>query len=194
MNMSKPILISIVTVITAIWGWENPRSTQLSSATGQEANPPFLVSIVPTKSGEEPIGRQIAMAKTSPGSFYVILTNISKESQEAFESWNSWGYQAISFEVQTAGGLKITITKKGQDFTRNFPSTFLIPPGESMVYPISLDDRWNGVPSPPIADETPLSISLRAVYEVGRTPEAAKGKVWTGRVESKPYDLKLRHW
>src|SRR5258708_39482375 len=85
---------------------------------------PFLVSVVPTRSFAEPFGRGISIAKKSPGSFYVILTNVSKEPQAAFEAWNSWGYQAVSFEVRTADGHPFAISKKPQGFTRNFPSTF----------------------------------------------------------------------
>ena len=56
---------------------------------------------------------------------YVVLTNVSKESQSAFEPWHSWGYYAVSFEVQTEDGRKFTIFKKPTDFTRNIPSTFV---------------------------------------------------------------------
>jgi hypothetical protein len=76
------------------------------------------------------------MATDTNDWFYVILTNVSKEFQSAFEPWNSWGYYAISFEIETADGRKFTISKKPADFTRNGATTFGIPPGESMVYPI----------------------------------------------------------
>jgi len=197
MNISTPIfmILRIAAAITVLIGWSDLHSRQSRAPLEQGNTPsPFILSVVPTQSEREPIGRRISMAKTSPGTFYVILTNTSKEPQAAFESWNSWGYQAVSFQVQTADGRHFVITKKQHDFTRNFPSPFIIPPGDHMVYPISLNHEWNVAPAFPIADATPLSITLKAVYEVHPTPEAVKGKVWTGRVESKTLELKLRHW
>ena len=197
MNMSKPILIFVVvvTLMSSIRGWKSAYPGSVSSAANEETeSSPFQLAVVPTTSYDEPIGRHIAMAKSSPGAFYVILTNTSKKPQAAFEGWNSWGYQAISFEIRSAGGLKATITRKEQRFDKNFPSTFIIPPGESMVYPISLDAGWKALPSLPIADQTPMAIVLKAIYRVDPTPAAIKGTVWTGRVESKEYHFELRHW
>jgi hypothetical protein len=134
------------------------------------------------------------MAKKSPDAFYVVLTNTSGEPQAVFETWNSWGYQSVSLEVETADGHKFAISKKPQKFTVNFPSTFVIPPGEEMVYPISLDDKWAAVPPLPMADETPIPITIRAIYEVGPSPETSKEKVWVGRLESSSYHFKFRHW
>jgi len=74
----------------------------------------------------------------------------------------------------------------------NFPSTFGIPPGEHMVYSISLNERWKAVPPLPTADETPIPITIIAIYEVSPSPEASKEKVWTGRLESSSYHFKFR--
>jgi hypothetical protein len=134
------------------------------------------------------------MAKKSPGHFYVILTNLSKEPQAAFEDWNSWGYQTVSFEVVTADGHKFTVSHRPELFTKNFPSIFLIPQGEHMVFQISLDDEWEATPPLPMADQTPLEITLKAIYELQPTAESAKEKVWTGRVESVAYHFKFRHF
>ncbi len=169
-----------------------PRSQQAESAIQQPVQVPLSVSVVPTKSFEEPYGRGISMAKKSPGDFYVILTNISKDPQAAFEDWNSWGCQAVSFRIETPDGHKFTVSRKPQLFTKNYPSTFGIPPGEHMVYPISLDDEWETTPAIPMTVETP--ITLTAIYEVRPTPESAKEKVWTGHLESGAYHFKLRQW
>jgi hypothetical protein len=74
----------------------------------------------------------------------------------------------------------------------NFPSTFLIEPGEHQVYAIRFDERWDTQPSLPKIDEE--SISLKAIYEVLPTPEAPRYKIWIGRLESRTYGLKLRQW
>jgi len=62
----------------------------------------------------------------------------------------------------------------------------------NQVYAIRLDERWETHPAPPKADE--MSITLKAIYEVASTPEAAQYKVWTGRLESRTYSFKLRQW
>jgi hypothetical protein len=109
-----------------------------------------------------------------------------------WEHWNSWGYRTVSFELTTADGKRFLVSKRQQDFTMNYPSTFLIEPGEHQVYAIRLDERWETHPLLPKTDETP--ITLKAIYEVAPTPEAAQHKVWTGRQESRTYNLKLRQW
>jgi hypothetical protein len=186
---------AIGAILTFVVGCSTPRAVQSPAASGEKLNlSPLSISVVPTKSYDEPSGRGISMAKNSPGSFYVILRNTSREPQLVFESWNSWGYQAVSFQVQTATGDKFVISKGPPHLRANLPSTFLIPPGEHMVYPITLDDEWDAVPSLPTADQTPLPITIKAIYEIRPTPEAAEKKVWTGRVESISYHFNLMHW
>jgi len=152
---------------------------------GREGSSPFSLSIVPGVSG-------ITMAKDNPREFYVVLTNISKDPHFVWEYWNSWGYQAISFEVTTADGKKFVLSKKQEGFTRNFPSTFAVGPSEHQVYAIKLDQWWEAHPTLPKADETP--ITLKAFYEITPTPESAQYTVWTGRVESHSYKFSLRQW
>jgi hypothetical protein len=186
---------ALAAVLTFAVGCNTPRARESAAMTlSEQQRSPFVVSVVPTRSHDDPLGLGIAMAKKSPGTFYVIISNVSNEPQRAFETWNSWGYQAVSFQVRSTAGQTFTISRKEQDFTRNFPSTFLIAPGEHMVYPITLDDQWNVAPPLPIADETPLAITIKAIYEVRSTPEAAKERVWAGRLESNSYHFKLRHW
>jgi hypothetical protein len=153
---------------------------------------PFSLSIVPETSHGEHFGRSIEMAHDKPRAFYVVLTNVSSEPQAVWEYWNSWGYQTISFELTTVDGKEFLVSRRQEGFTRNFPSTFLIEPGEHQVYAIRLDQWWETHPALPKTDEMP--ITPKAVYEVSATPEAAQYKVWTGRVESRAYNLKLRQW
>jgi hypothetical protein len=147
--------------------------------------PPFSLSVVPGRSG-------ITLAKKKPDEFYVVLANVSGVPQVVWESWNSWGYRAISFELTMADGTKFVLSKKQEEFTRNFPSTFVVAPGEYQVYPIKLDEWWETHPTLPKRDEMP--ITLKVVYEVTPTPEATQYKVWTGRVESHSYNFSLRQW
>jgi hypothetical protein len=150
---------------------------------------PFTLTVVPSRSF--PRGRSISFADDKPEEFFVVLTNPTKDIQPVFEYWNSWGYQNVSFEFTMPDGKKLVVSKRPQGFTKNFPSTFLIPPGEHRVYAIRLDKEWEVQP-PLAAAET--QITLKAIYEVAVTPEATEHKVWTGRIESKPYNLTLYHW
>jgi len=160
----------------------NPTVTQTRKA-------PFMLSIVPTRSTSD--SRVITIASQKPDEFYVVLTNVSNEPQPVWETWNSWGSRTISFEFTFGNNPPILVARGPEDFTRNFPSTFLIPPGEHKVYPIRLDKWWD-VGS--IPKSTEMLVSLKAVYQVPNTPEAAEYHVWTGRVESGNYQFTLRQW
>ncbi len=146
---------------------------------------PFSLSIVAGIGG-------ITMAKNKPREFYVVITNVSGGPQSIWQYSNRWGYQAISFELTMADGKKFGLSKKQEGFTRNFPSTFVVEPGEHQVYPIKLDEWWETHPALPKTDE--MLITLKAVYEVSVTPEASQYKVWTGRLESRAYNFSLRQW
>ena len=151
---------------------------------------PFALAVVPTHGIAMCL--DTTMSRDVRNEFYVVLTNISDRPQAVWEEWNSWGYQNISFEFTTSDGRKYVISKREEDFTRNFPSTLLIQPGEHQVYSIWLDKWWEAHPSFPKGDEMP--IKMKAVYEVEATPEGVKAKVWTGRLESKTYSFMLRQW
>ena len=166
-----------------------PPNANSDLATPQTQKTPFTVTIVPTRSASN--SRMITIASEKPHEFYVVLTNVSNESQSAWETWNSWGSRTISFEFTVANKPPILVTRGPEGFTVNFPSTFLIPPGEHKVYPIRLDKRWD-VGSIPKSTETPVSV--KAVYQVPNTPEAVEYHVWTGRVESGSYQFTLRQW
>jgi len=147
---------------------------------------PFTVSIVATRSTSD--SRVITIAAEKPDEFYVVLTNVSNEPQSVWETWNSWGSRTISFEVTFGNNPPILVAREQEEFSKNLPSTFLIPPGEHKVYPIRLDKRWD-VGS--IPKSTEARASVKAVYEVPVTPEASTYHVWTGRVESGNYNVTL---
>lgn len=182
-------LYAVLLFVSACNSHRGPASLEDAFAVQKS---PFSLSVVPQTSHEEPFGNSIQMARNKAREFFVVLTNISPETQPVWEYWNSWGYQNVSFEITTADGKKFVLSKRQEDFTRNFPSTFLIAPREHQVYAIRLDDWWETHPPLPKADEMP--IKLKAIYEVSPTPEAAQYHVWTGRLESRSYKLTLRQW
>lgn len=189
--MCKSILSGAIALacVSGIVGVVIGCGTHPTVANAQDKPPaptaPFLLAVVPSRTG-------ITMAQNNPDEFYVVLTNISEESQAVWQDWNSWGYQNISFELTTSDGRKVIVSRRQEAFTRNFPSRFLIEPGEHQVYAVRLDKRWETHPSLPKPNEMP--ITLRAIYEVHPTPEAAQYKVWTGRVESRTYSFALSQW
>ena len=156
-----------------------------------EQRMPFTLAIVPTRSRSDL--RVISTAEKQPDLFYVVLTNVSGQPQPAWETWNSWGFWTISFEFVMPDGKHIAATKnRNTCFTKNYPATFLIPPGESQVYPIRLDAGWDNRPTFAEAGDTPVTV--KAIYEVAPTAESTKYKVWTGRIESANFKLILNHW
>jgi hypothetical protein len=151
---------------------------------------PFSIAFVPTtNNGME---SSISMARKDAREFFVVLTNMSQETLPVFETWNSWGYQTVAFELTTADGKKFILSVKERGFDKNFPSTFLIKPGEHQMFAIRFDGEWETHPILAKKDEMP--ITLKAIFEVTPSPEAAQQKVWTGRIESHPYNLTLRQW
>jgi hypothetical protein len=162
-------------------------NSNLTATPAQET--PFTLSIVPTSSTSD--SRVITIASQNPLEFYVVLTNISNEPQSVWETRNSWGSRTISFEFTFGNNPPILVARGPEGFTKNNPSTFLIPPGEHEVYPVRLDKWWD-VSSIPKSTEAPVSVT--AVYEVPVTPEAATYHVWTGRVESRNYNVTLKQW
>jgi hypothetical protein len=174
----KPALLLCLLLALFTNGWSNA------------ADSPISVAVVPSRSSGD-IGT-ISMSFNKPQDFYVVLTNVSTTPQAVWESWNSWGYQTISFELTTSDGKKFAVSRGPEGFTKNNPFTFTIQPGEHQVYAIHLGKRWVTSPALPKTDEMP--IILKAVYLVSPTKEATEHKVWVGRVESHAYKLVLRQW
>jgi hypothetical protein len=181
-QMNKPFILCLALMFSTACGTQKQSASK--PVLGVQA-PPFALAVVPGRGG-------ITMANHMARDFYVVLTNVSKEPQPVWEDWNSWGYQTISFEFTEADGEKVVVRRRQGNFTRNFPSTFLVQPGEHQVYAVKLDDRWETQGVLPKVDE--MQITLKAIYEVTSTPESAQYKVWTGRIESHSYNFTLRQW
>src|SRR5215469_10282736 len=155
MPTRKKAISALCVVVAFVTACHSQKGTASSNAAPDVQKPPFSLSVVPETSHEEPFGGSIEMAHNKPREFFVVLTNVSQETQPVWEYWYSWGYQNVSFELSAADGRKFVVSKKQEDFTRNFPSTFLIGPGEHQVYSIRLNERWDTHPLLPKADEMP---------------------------------------
>jgi hypothetical protein len=125
--------------------------------------------------------RLVQMDATSH--FHVLLTNRSDRSQRIWETWNSWGYYSLSFEVIDRAGEKRVVKKLDTNFTRNFPSSLAIAPGQTYVFDVYFGDgkTWGGFPIRPGEEQT---VQIRAVYDIPTTPESTAHNVWTGHLES----------
>jgi len=154
------------------------------------ASTPFRVALVPTKSQEG--GQIIEAAAKNPRTFYVVVTNDSPDPQLVWETWSSWGYRTISFDVTLQDGSTRHVSRKEEAFTRNFPSTFSIATAGYQVYPIQLDSAWANLPV--FRGKGEVKVTVEAIYEVQPSPEADQHCVWVGRVVSERYVLTLRHW
>jgi hypothetical protein len=191
----RPIIRKAIPTLCVVLAFVAACNSQRGSANSKAATvekSPFSLSVVPQTSRGEQFGSSIEMAHNKPREFYVVLTNASPETQPVWEYWNSWGYQTVSFELTTADGKKVVVSRKQEGFTMNFPSTFLIGPGEHQIYAIRLDDRWETHPLLSHIDEMP--VTLTAIYEVSPTAEATQYHVWIGHIESRNYKLTLRQW
>jgi hypothetical protein len=186
----KKVFPAIYVVLVFMTACNTQREAASPKAEPGVQRLPFSLSVVPERSHGERFGSSIEMAHSKPRDFYVVLTNVSAQPQAVWESWNSWGYQAISFEITTADGKKFVVAKRQEGFTRNGPATFIVEPGEHQVYAIRLDEGWETHPPLPKADE--MSITLKTIYEVSPTPESTQYNVWVGRVESHIYNFTLR--
>jgi hypothetical protein len=152
-----------------------------------ENTAPLSIAIVPYKSAESKRPPEIFSSDDESRTFYVLLTNISSQEQNIFETWNKWGYRNITFEVTTNDGRTVVASQRRRDFSMNQPSTFLLRRGESYVIPIKLNGEWEWLPT-----TIPTSIvDLKAVYEVEPyEPYDSRLPVpWIGRIESQIYRM-----
>jgi hypothetical protein len=160
-------------------------------ARSQDHAAPFTLAIVPSASTSDE--QRITSGAKQAGTFYVVLTNTSDRPQPVWETSNSWGFWTISFDFRLPDGTHIhTSRNRKEAFTVNYPRTFVVLPRQQQIYPIQLDTTWDDRPQFPKAGST--HVTLKAIYEVGSTPEALQQNVWVGRVESPSYDLILDHW
>lgn len=145
------------------------------------------VAIVPTKS-VAPVPT-IVTALKRPQLFYVVVSNISDSPISIWEYWSRWGYQSISVEIRLPDGKALVLSRKDEIFTRNFPSSFLIAPGEAQVFPIELDSRWEN--QKVLLGVCEKQVKVRARFHIHPSNDATTHRVWSGSVHSKLYGFRL---
>jgi len=114
--------------------------------------------------------------------FHVALENISEHPIRLWSEACSWGYEALSFEMQTPHGI-VSIKRKPIHWKQNTPDFILLNPTELQIFDIyCATEEWQHFPLPsPLHSRT---ILLRAVYLVSTEPLSRQYNVWSGRLTS----------
>lgn len=144
----------------------------------------------------------------NPGShFNVVVTNRTIRDLQLWETWNSWGYYNLSFEVlDEDGNVKYSITKRPRAWTINGPTWVVVRPGEHFNIPVDFDpDIWavsvaagrekrTLVPLlAQFATSPKFELKLRAVFRVYPDDETIDRDIWTGTVRSVADEFLIHH-
>lgn len=119
-----------------------------------------------------------------------VLVNRGSVPARVWRMGNSWGDRTLSFEI-TRDGRTVPVVLGPQEYTRNVPSSFEIPPGGRHAFPFDLrDGTWETGPAADLLAEG--GADLVAVYELKPDQEALEQGCWTGQVTSAPVRLSGR--
>ena len=115
------------------------------------------------------------------GAGWVVLTNEGTGDVRVWHIGNTWGDEALSFEIADDGST-VRVEREPQVYTVNLPESFELKPGARYPMPFDLlDGTWKldaiGRPLPP-------RLEVAAVYDVPRSPEAMANQAWVGRITS----------
>jgi hypothetical protein len=139
--------------------------------------------------------------------FHVVVTNLSKHDLRLWETWNSWGYFNLSFDIlDDKGNVAYSIVKRPRAWTRNAATWVTVKPGEHFLLKVDFDpDIW--IWGTDVGDNTPVylpflavvgrkpefNVRLRAVFRILPDWETIEHNVWTGTVRSTSADFVVRH-
>jgi len=159
------------------------------SLAEEKAPDPITVRIVPESLDER--GEREILLLPPPRHFHVVLTNVAKEPIRLWREWCSWGYSTLSFEATDQSGKTVNIMKKPREWNNNYPDWTIIPPGDHMVFDVTLNESiWKNVPLPEAGKSR--VVKLKAIFEIPNDKYAKEKKVWTGRVASPEYTYIMR--
>ena len=115
--------------------------------------------------------------------FYVVITNVSKEPVRLWREWCSWGYYSLSFSVVGPDGKDILVKKKQIGWTKNFPDSTTLAPGDHLVFEVTFDQAvW---PDAPVPDKgKSREVKMKAVFAIAADDESKQHGVWVGEVSS----------
>ncbi|HEY0065016.1 MAG TPA: hypothetical protein VGC21_23055 [Telluria sp.] len=132
----------------------------------------------------------ITLKLTIQGAQLVLtIVNSSDQALRLWEWHNSWGWDALSFELVRDDVPPVTISHKPREWTKNGPDYFDVAPHQSSELSVDLHDGWWG---PAGADQDQLAqagwrdqaVRLRARLQILPTPESDRLGTFTGTVYS----------
>ena len=158
----------------------------LSNASA-ESEPLKITIAVPSrdaKNGTEYQNHRINLHRKGTH-FHVVITNVSDKPQRIWETWNSWGWYNLTFNMlDNRGNTLYTLKKKPRGWSKNFPSFIRLNPGECFIIDVYLKRSDWELPFLGKKREGDFEINLKAVYEIPQDDETKKNGIWTGKIES----------
>lgn len=112
------------------------------------------------------------------GTIGVKFINTTMKPVRIWQSWNSWGWGAMTLVVRRKGKTYGYRQDPEMTWTRNGPSYEDIPAGASFTEKIDLKKLWVATPNAPLLFKKSDQISV--VYCVAFTQESDRLHVWTG--------------
>ena len=137
--------------------------------------------------------RKVIDTKSGNSSFHVVLTNISKSDLSVWREWCSWGYFSLTFTGSLPDGKSFQISKKGRDWTKNYPDAYLVRPGQHFIWDVRfLPEIWDGFPSEWKNGEATIQAHFQQSKDSEPSPKT-KGDdtIWFGKVSSDPLKVEL---
>lgn len=116
-----------------------------------------------------------------------IITNTSDEPLRLWETWNSWGWYNLSFEIlDDSCNILHTLEKMPRAWTRNFASFFILAAEDQYAIEVCLNETDWLLPVP--GEEYPggSEAYMRALFTIPEDKETDEYGIWTGRIESEP--------
>ena len=150
--------------------------------------PPNTPASIPAQKGK--LRPRYIDFRSKQSHFHVVVTNTSGKPQRLWETWNSWGYYNLRFEVaDQKGKVLFVIKKKPRNWTVNFPSWLELESGEHFVMEVYFDkEKWNVPFLNKNSKGKVQQLRMRAIFEIksDRTGfiDAEKYKIWTGKISS----------
>lgn len=127
----------------------------------------------------------LTLRSAQPPAGSVIVQNHSSTDARIWDTGNTWGDDALSFEVTAAGqNALVSIAKKRlQRYTRNVPSSVVIAPGTQHEIPFDLGDgTWDLAVAQKLLVHA--GAQIRAIYDSGDSPEVQAQGVWRGQLRT----------
>jgi hypothetical protein len=114
----------------------------------------------------------------------VIMDNPSSQGLKVWEFGNSWGWFSITVHLKIGlNKTDYTIKRVEREWTRNFPSSFIIPAGGEHLLELDLlDGWWDFGEEISQFKNKPVSVSVK--YKVDPTPESTQFGVFVGEAQS----------